>query len=284
MSDEQIRDEDGEFVFDDEGNVTFDESYTTAQVEADFLLDEEGELILDELGEPIIIQEYEVVDDSDEDLSDWLVKRLTLKRKDSERWVQFAEAIQELWEYYFFPAFEAMENLRSIYTADDATLITSMAELGDYFRDDYGVEEDRILQILWRRLEVVQKGTEGIITTAMKRKFLGFNVKWEPLWHSKAEDYGTEFFTADYITLQGWDFDDFWLTSRGKISLVSKTLPFGEGSLEDFLAAVDEEVERIRPAHIHYMGTTLASDTMELQMGFGAHVATAPTTYIGMNE
>lgn len=202
-------------------------------------------------------------------LSDWLKKRLTPAKKKEPRWAEFSEASQSFWEESFDPESAKIDNLRSVFTAAQDDLVTVMEELGDRFRDDIGLEEDRPLHIVWRRLEIQGKETESLIQMALKRKFFGIDIQWVPLYAHKTEAYGTDLRPLDEILQTGLNIDDYFLTSRGRIRIASSTIDERAGvSFLGLLSAVDEEIERLLPTHIVYDGPEVSTNDLSLTVFF----------------
>lgn len=213
---------------------------------------------------------------------DWLKKRLSPVKDDPGRWTELAEALQQYWEENFDPDAKDLGDLLSVFSTSKEDLKVIIAELGDYFRSDIGVENDWPIQILWRRLELQGKETENLIQMVLRRKFLGLDIRWSPLYAHKTDSYGTNFKKKEEITYQGLDVSDFFLSSRGKISLISPNLTQQGLSFSDFLIAVEEEVERILPTHITYEGTDIVADVMNLYLYFGGVVVEGKVTTLNM--
>ena len=157
-----------------------------------------------------------------------------------------------------------------------------MGELGDYFRADIGSEDDRPIQVIWRRLELQGKETENLIQLALRRKFLGLDINWVPLYHEKAAEYGTAFKKLEDIQHEGLNESDYFLTSRGKIQLASNSLNSQTLTFAEFLTAVEEELERFLPTHIVYGGSELTSSELSLPFYFGGFVVEGPITALNM--
>lgn len=180
---------------------------------------------------------------------DWLKKRLSPVKRDTPRWMQFAEAIQELWEENFDPDIDRMKRAKSIYTADTVDLQREIGELGDFFQA-IPKEEDMAIAVAWRKLELLFKDTEFIIVSTFARKFLGLSVSWMPLWAKKTDDYGVAFYPEDEVP----DFADYYLTSRGKLKVNIDDMTSRRISIADFQAHVDARMDTIKPLHIIYDG------------------------------
>jgi len=181
---------------------------------------------------------------------DWLKKRLSPVKDDTPRWLQFSEAIQELWETYFDPASDRMKRAKSIYTADSVDMQREIGGLGDFFQA-IPEEEDMAIAVAWRKLELLFKDREYIIVSTFARKFLGLPVTWMPLWAKKSEDYGVAYYPQDEVS----NFDDYYLTSRGKLTVNIDEMTARGISIDDFVAHVDARLDTIKPLHILYEGT-----------------------------
>jgi len=139
----------------------------------------------------------------------WLKGRLSPIKRTTDRWTQFAQAIEQYWEENFDPELKRVADLRSIYTADNDGQKRIVAELGEYYESD--LPDNNIpISIAQRKLEVLQKNTEVPLIATLRR--LGIAAEWKPLYASKGAAYGTEFY-MDH------DLDSSWSTDRDLISL-----------------------------------------------------------------
>ncbi len=213
---------------------------------------------------------------------DWLKKRLTPAKRHTDRWAEFAEAVEQFWETYYDGSVNRLWALRSVFTAADSDLVTIVTELGDRFRDDIGREDDRPIQVIWRRLELQGKEVENLIQMALKRKFFGLDIEWVPLYAHKDADYGTDLKAWDEILLAGADPDDYFLTSRGRVRLASATMGEYHGlTYAELMAAVDEEIERLLPTHIVYEGTEVITIDTSMLVYFGGRADEGIIEYVG---
>jgi len=104
---------------------------------------------------------------------DWLKKRLSGSQKESDRYIELAEAIQEFWEQDFDPELEKIINLRSIYAADIEGQKEIVSELGGYY--EYDLPDKNIpISVAFRKLELFQKDTEIPLVASLKR------LEWMP--------------------------------------------------------------------------------------------------------
>ena len=216
-------------------------------------------------------------------MDDWLKKRMTPARRANAGWSALAEVFQEYWDEKYLPVVQKMIDARSVFSAADDDLVTIMAELGDYFRDDINAEGDRPIQVLWRRLELQGKETENLIRMTIRRKFLGLHIEWMPLYAHKTDDYGTNFKSLTEIQLTGLSEDDFFLTSRGKIAVSSTSLDGSGYTFAEVLEAVEEELVRFLPTHIVYGGTEIVDNGLSMSLGFGGAVAEGTLEYVGLS-
>ena len=190
---------------------------------------------------------------------DWLVKRLSPVKDKAARWVHLGEAIQEFWEEYFDPKLEELRGLRSIYTANEDGLKKLIAELGEFFEDT-----DRPIAVAWRKMELKFKDREFILTSSFSRKFKGLPVDWEPLYAPKGSSYGTEFVPEGLVD----DISDYFLTSRGILTVNTADLTERGYSVKDFLDDAEVRVRRIKPLHIVFDGYKfLRTESMNLYWG-----------------
>lgn len=184
-------------------------------------------------------------------LDNWLVKRLSPVKNRTPRWVQLAEALQELWVATFDAAFDKVTTLRSIYTADDDGQRKIIFELGSYFEDDLNADSRGVL-VGMRKWELLRKDTETPIKNAIQRMGLT-GIEWIPLWAKEADGaYGTAFYP---IRTGETPPDGAYLTSRGKL-LISKI-----DVTNDQIASANALIIRIKPTHIVYEGVIQIPNT-----------------------
>jgi hypothetical protein len=155
----------------------------------------------------------------------WLKKRLSPVKKDSSRWKELAEAIQEFWAENFDPDYDVIANLRSIYTADSTNQKKLLVEIGPYFED--GIAEENIpVSTAMRKMELHQKETDIPLVRAMVR--LGVVAEWKPLYVLPDADYGDAFYTNDQVAVLGESVDNCLLTSRGVLVIDMSSVPISE--------------------------------------------------------
>lgn len=213
---------------------------------------------------------------------DWLKKRLTPAKAKVDRWVHFAEALQQLWEENFDGYIEELKSLSSVFLMNSENLQLTMDELGDYFRADVGTENDWPIQVLWRRLELQAKESDDIIQRVLKRKFLGLNIQWVPRYAHKTDPYGTNFKKLSEIEADGLDVNDYFLTSRGQISLISPDWERLGMTFSEFAIKAADEIRRTLPTHIVYDGTDIIENRIELNMFVDGYVVEGIHTSVNM--
>ncbi len=200
---------------------------------------------------------------------DWLKKRLSPVKKDSSRWKELAEAIQDFWAENFDPGYNVLAGLRSIYTADSANQKRFLVEMGHYFED--GIAEENIpVSVAMRKMELHQKETNVPLVRSMAR--IGFAAEWAPLYAPRGEVYGTSFYTedeleaaglhldADVIRLDGsWYIGDdsavhltsdgVYMTSRAKMIIDLST-----GRVPGMIDVARRRIMQVKPLHIVFDG------------------------------
>jgi hypothetical protein len=138
----------------------------------------------------------------------WLTKRLSPVKRDTPRWQQFAEAVQEFWAELFDPEIEKARNSRSIYTADSDGQLQILRELGGYYENDLP-EENLPIACAIRKYEIHQKETNIPFLASMARACPEISVEWVPLYAPTWTRYGVKFYTA-YEILPGWLTESPW--------------------------------------------------------------------------
>lgn len=200
---------------------------------------------------------------------DWLKKRLSPVKKDSPRWKELAEAIQDFWAESFDPDYDVLAGLRSIYTADVANQRRIAVEMGHYFED--GIADENIpISVAVRKMELHQKETNVPLERSMSR--LGFAAEWAPLYAPRGEVYGTAFYTEDELEMAGlhldaevthldgsWHIgassalnltsDGVYLTSRAKM-----VLDLSSGRAPTLVDVARRRIMQIKPLHIVFDG------------------------------
>lgn len=189
-------------------------------------------------------------------MKDWLIKRLTPRKKQEERWTGLAAALQRVWEEDFDPHLLRLENLRSYFLADDADLALKLREMGDYFTADIPRVEDKPITVAWRRLELEYKDLELILTSVFRRHYSDLPVDWFPLFAPLDQAYGTSFTPAEgpWPTKKNAPPEGMFLTSRGLLGVDMGYL-FSIGlSKQAFMEKGLPLLKRTKPLHIVYDG------------------------------
>jgi hypothetical protein len=200
---------------------------------------------------------------------DWLKKRLSPVKKDSSRWKELAEAIQEFWAENFDPDYNVLAGLRSIYTADVTNQKRFLVEMGHYFED--GIAEENIpVSIAMRKMELHQKETDVPLVRSMAR--IGFVAEWAPLYAPRGNIYGTAFYTEDELEAAGlhidaevirldgsWHIgddpavhltlDSVYMTSRAKM-----IIDLSGGRAPGMIDVARRRIMQIKPLHIVFDG------------------------------
>ena len=122
-----------------------------------------------------------------------LAKKASPPEKDFEdRWTSLAECIQALWEEYFDPSLQRLENLRSYFRAHDDDLAKKLREMGDYFAADMPRTKDKPIAVAWRKLELEYKRTLSLFCPPFSRRhYADLPVTWFPLFAPVDEAYGS---------------------------------------------------------------------------------------------
>jgi len=185
---------------------------------------------------------------------DWLKKRLSPVKRDTTRWIELSEAIQEYWATYFDPSYDRVEALRSIYTASLEDQRALVIELGGYF--EYDMPDDNIpILVAQRKLELQQKETTLPLKAALRR--LGFRGSFDHLYAKPAEAYGTAFYTEAELLADSIDPETCILTSRSALGLTLVDTVLVDMEL---ITLAMNRVKQIKPLHIIFEGLRLNTD------------------------
>ncbi len=185
-------------------------------------------------------------------MKDWLKKRLTPRKRLEDRWTSLAECIQALWEEYFDPSLQRLENLRSYFRAHDDDLAKKLREMGDYFAADMPRTKDKPIAVAWRKLELEYKDLELILSSVFRRHYADLPVTWFPLFAPVDEAYGSQFLASEgpwperkNIPPEGW-----FLTSRGRLGTdFGHLLSIGLNK-EEYMKKALPLLLRTKPLHI----------------------------------
>lgn len=189
-------------------------------------------------------------------MKDWLLKRLTPRKKQESRWTGLSSGLQEVWEEHFDPSLMRLENMRSYFRADETDLAAKLREMGDYFSLDMPRPGDKPIAVAWRRLELEYKDLELILTSVFRRHFGNLPTAWFPIFAPLDEEYGMTFVAAEgpWPVLKNIPPEGMWLTSRGMLgSDLGHLLQYGY-SKKSFLEKAVPLLMRTKPLHIVYDG------------------------------
>lgn len=176
-------------------------------------------------------------------MTNWLVNRLRPSHAKQIRWVELAEALQTVWYDLFDIPFNVLSNMRSIYTADEASQLRKIEEYGWYYEQDMPAV-NRPIFFSMRKLEMLQKETDVPIMASIQR--LGITgCWWEPLYAVDGEAYGTRFLHSIDIRAAQLDQADLYMTSRGV--LMADYRMVNDITL---LPQLEEIITNLKPLHI----------------------------------
>jgi len=204
----------------------------------------------------------------------WLQNRLSPVKRDTDRWVELAQAIETFWQENFDGSSERLDSLKSIFLAsrDDQLLILS--ELGKYY--DIDLPDSNIpLAVIQRRMELFQKDTLVPLTESLKRACPGIRTEWRPLFARHDKDYSDrEFYTQAELIRNGHEswlsnaparLDGSWVVSsvtdvildthcymisRGKVLIDESNID----NPETIESTIRERLTLILPLHIVFEG------------------------------
>ena len=185
-----------------------------------------------------------------------MVNRLAGSKKNTQRWIELAEALEEFWDSYYLPNVEQLEDARSLFTASPADLDLRLQDMGDFFDVTLPVSEDsKPLAVVFRRDEIRYKDTALPITSIIKRNFKGLDTDWLPLFTRKDGVYSEgKLYTEQELNDRGEDLDDYYMTSRGTLWVDEGHLRRTEYTRNEFSAITRNEIEKVRPVHIVFGG------------------------------
>lgn len=209
----------------------------------------------------------------------WFKKRLTAAKQTSELWTGFADAVQTLLESSVLPIIERTSNRKSLFTMDSEAMSTRIKELGRFFYINESTATSLPILLQQRLDEIHFKGTERPIESTLWREFKNLAAEWKPLYAPVNQDkwpYGSYFVTEDELEAAKPKYGEFFLTSRGRISVAlndvyetfSDVNP--ENVLNEFMAQFKLVVEPLIPLKIVFdgMGYHLSYKITERQITF----------------
>lgn len=185
----------------------------------------------------------------------WLVDRLTPYKQAQPRWHDLALALEAYWDTYQTPAVERIEQMRSVFTANNEDVEMLLREAGVQFEVAIPVVRDNLaFAYSWRAYEIHRKDRHETIEQILRRDYSGTYVRWESLYAPKSQPYGHAFLTEGELETHGLTLDDVHRTYRGKVIANLTGLNAQGVRKEEFRASVSRKIEVLRPAHIVYDG------------------------------
>ncbi len=170
-------------------------------------------------------------------IRDWLKNQLTSSRANSTAWVELTQAIADLVEKYPETFLTRLKGRQSLFEHSKEDLAVVEAELGQFFVFGNTSDEDKPSMLIQRKDEIHFKRTIKPLVNTLSREFEGMEVAWQPLYNHKEAAYCQTLRIKDGIY---GDESDWWLTSRGVISINLATL-----SRSAQLEAIEERIEQV---------------------------------------
>ncbi|UVN08074.1 MAG: hypothetical protein [Bacteriophage sp.] len=155
-------------------------------------------------------------------IKDWIKNHLIPEKRDAGLWPGFADALQEIYEDQIEPLLERLSARKSFFTMHPDDLDKRIKEYGQFFVIGQNGTASRPILLTQRLDEVHFKGTDQPIIATFWREFGNLPVTWEPLYAPVDQDlcpYGMFFTTAAGMEVAAASFGEFFLTSRGTISV-----------------------------------------------------------------
>ncbi|WP_176556553.1 hypothetical protein [Leclercia adecarboxylata] len=155
-------------------------------------------------------------------IKDWIKNHLIPEKRDSGLWPGFADALQQAYEDQVEPLLERLSARKSFFTMHADDLDKRIKEYGQFFVIGENGTASRPILLTQRLDEVHFKGTDQPIISTFWREFGNLPVTWEPLYAPVDQDlcpYGMFFTTAAGMEIAQASFGEFFLTSRGTISV-----------------------------------------------------------------
>ena len=155
-------------------------------------------------------------------IKDWIKNHLIPEKRDSGLWPGFADALQKTYEDQVEPLLERLSARKSFFTMHSDDLDKRIKEYGQFFIIGENGTASRPILLTQRLDEVHFKGTDQPIVSTFWREFGNLPVTWEPLYAPVDQalcPYGMFFTTAAGMEVAQASFGEFFLTSRGTISV-----------------------------------------------------------------
>lgn len=190
--------------------------------------------------------------------TDWILKRLSTVKQNSEPWSQLASALQSTVDTIIEPVLAKFTSMRSLFTATDEDLGLVEKDLGAFFHVDRSLSgKDKAMALMAKQDDINYKSTLKPMRDQFAREFQGLAVEWSPLYaHVTLADnpYGTVLLTKEQITEAGGNITDYFLTSRGIVRLNANDILALGYTLTQFSIVIRKIVDGLRPVHIVYDG------------------------------
>lgn len=193
-----------------------------------------------------------------------LKNNLTKSMQKSAAWAALADALQVVISSVVEPTLERLKARPRLFDMHPDDVKTLLDELGSVVSIGKVSVTDRPLLLQQRLDEVHQKNTLYPLKKTLQREFSNIRVAWKPLYapiNVASKPYGA-LFARDVdrplypdVPLDGW-----FKTSRGvlQVNITDLYLAYGGqlqlGSIEQFLADVDQVMRPLLPTRIVYDG------------------------------
>ncbi|MEG5932544.1 hypothetical protein UXN85_20980 [Enterobacter hormaechei] len=180
----------------------------------------------------------------------WLKGMLTPAKQDSEIWQGFVDVLEQMLQKTVEPIIERIDARKSLFSMKGEDLDTRINELGQFFAIRARNDASKPILLSQRIDEIHFKGTDRPITSTFWREFENVPAKWAPLYapvDQKQFPYGTFFTTEEGVQYATQQYGDFYMTSRGYISLSLNALyaTYGIGKQTDLIKRIEKEVNEI---------------------------------------
>lgn len=155
-------------------------------------------------------------------IKDWIKNHLIPEKRDTGLWPGFADSLQLAYEDAVEPLLERLSARKSFFTMHADDLDKRIKEYGQFFVIGENGTASRPILLTQRLDEVHFKGTDQPIISTFWREFGNLPVTWEPLYAPVDQElcpYGLFFTTAAGVEVAAASFGEFFLTSRGTISV-----------------------------------------------------------------
>lgn len=195
-------------------------------------------------------------------LKTWFSKLLTPKKEEANLWQEMLNTLYDFYASDVNPNIKRVKNRVSLSTMSDEDIDIKISELGKFFVIRKGGRAARAMLLRQRLDEIHFKGTDRPIDATFWRELKSLPATWEPLYApSDLERYPYGSLFLQEIGIDGAKpiYGDFFLTSRGSISISLNDLRKGYGddtevALRQLIEDVDLIIRPLIPAHIVFDG------------------------------